>query len=104
MGKNIDLKHKFMDFWNQREGFSIKLERFYDEHEGGMTNERIMQWMEAVYRQGARDMAQDTLDTLGDYACAVSGCEVPLRNPSQGYDAAHGSLMVYYTKVLDEDV
>lgn len=102
MGQNIDLKAKFNEYFNELEGFSLRSERFYEEFESGiMRGGRILEWLEAAYMRGAQDMAQDTLDTLGDYATAVSGIDQPLRTPSEGYDAAHESLMVYYTKVLD---
>lgn len=103
MGQNIDLKAKFKEYFDEMEGYGFRSERFYEEFESGMMRgPRILKWLEAAYMRGARDMAQDTLDTLGDYAAAVAGIEEPLRNPSEGYDAAHESLMVYYTKVLDK--
>lgn len=103
MGKNIDLKAKFQEYFNEQEGLvTLRSERFYDEFESGMMREkRIIKWMEAAYLQGARDMAQDTLHTLGDYACAVAGLEARLIKPEEVYDSAYDSLRVYYTKVLD---
>lgn len=102
MGKNIDLREKFLEYFNELEGFGLRSERFYEEVDAGMMREkRIMQWLEAAYMQGARDMAQDTLNTLGDYACAVSGCKPEVIKPEEVYDRAQNNLMVYYTKVLD---
>lgn len=104
MGKNINLKAKFKDYFNELEGYSFRSERFYAEFESGIMREkRILEWLEAAYLRGAQDMAQDTLDTLGDYATAVAGIDEPKRTPTEGYDAAHESLMVYYTKVLDNN-
>lgn len=85
---NIDLKKEFRKYFNELEGFGIRSERFYDERE-------------AAYIAGARAMAQDTLDTLNDYACAVAGLEPELIKPEIVYDRAHSNLMVYYTKILD---
>lgn len=89
MGKNIDLKAKFKEYFNQP----------------GQPEGLVIKWLEAgleaAYLQGARDMAQDTLNTLGDYACAVAGLEAKLIKPEEVYDCAYDSLMVYYTKVLD---
>ena len=103
MGKNIDLKSKFQDYFNELEGFGLRSERFYEEFESGVMREkRILEWLEAAYLQGARDMAQDTVETLGDYACAVSGCKPEVIKPEEVYDRAQNSLMVYYTKVLDD--
>lgn len=105
MGQNIDLKAKFNEYFNELEGFSLRSERFYEEFESGiMRGGRILEWLEAAYMRGAQDMAQDTLDTLGDYAAAVAGIEEPRRfrfTPSECYDGVHQELMVYYTKVLD---
>ena len=85
---NIDLKKEFRKYFNELEGFGIRSERFYDERE-------------AAYIAGARAMAQDTLDTLSDYACAVAGLEPELIKPETVYDRAEANLMVYYTKILD---
>jgi hypothetical protein len=84
----IDLKKEFRKYFNELEGFGIRSERFYDERE-------------AAYIAGARAMAQDTLDTLGDYACACAGLEPRLIKPETIYDTAESDLMVYYTKILD---
>ena len=102
MGYNIDLRKKFKDYFNELEGFGLRSERFYTEFEAGIMREkRILEWLEAAYLQGARDMAQDTLETLGDYATFVAGIEEVVYTREQAYDAAGDSLMVYYTKVLD---
>jgi hypothetical protein len=84
----MDLKKEFRKYFNELEGFGIRSERFYDERE-------------AAYIAGARAMAQDTLDTLGDYACACAGLEPRLIKPETIYDTAESDLMVYYTKILD---
>ena len=110
MGKNIDLREKFLEYFNEQEGYSFRSERLYDNlawivHNPNCTSikrmEMMTQWLKAAYLQGARDMAQDTLNTLGDYACAVSGCKPEVIKPEEVYDRAQNSLMVYYTKVLD---
>ena len=58
--------------------------------------------VEAAFLAGCRWMAQETLDTLGDYACAVEGLKAQATTPAQKYDDARESLMVYFTKVLDD--
>lgn len=99
---NLDLKAEFREYFNELEGFGIRSERFYAEFEAGIMREkRILEWMEAAYIAGAREMAQDTLDTLGDYACACAGLEPELITPETVYDRAEHSLHVYYTKILD---
>lgn len=103
MGQNIDLNAKFQEYFNEVEGYALRSERFYAEFESGIMREkRILQWMEAAYIAGARKMAQDTLDTLNDYACAVSGCKPEVIKPEEVYDRAHSNLMFYYTQILDE--
>jgi hypothetical protein len=103
MGTNINLKQEFRNYFDGLEGFALRSERFYDEFESGVMREkRILEWLEAAYIAGARKMAQDTLDTLGDYACALSGLKPELIKPEEIYDRAHSNLMVYYTKVLDD--
>jgi len=112
MGKNIDLKEKFLEYFNEQEGYCLRSERLYDDLTIIVSNpfctstrrmEIITKWLEAAYRQGARDMAQDTLDTLGDYACALAGLEPEVIKPEEVYDRAHANLMTYYTKVLDDN-
>ena len=103
------MNDKFSEWLGQPEGFALRSERLeYElgfwvgravpaEHMQGVTS-----WMRAAYVQGCRDTAQDTLDTLGDYACAVSGLEPELIKPEEVYDRAQQNLAVYYTKVLDK--
>lgn len=108
MGQNIDLLKEFDDWLTETRGFSLRSEYLFDDlkHidrvsvEGRMS--RMTKWMQVAYLAGARRMAQDTVDALGDYGTAVAGCETPVRNPTECYDAARDSLMVYYTKVLDD--
>ena len=59
-------------------------------------------WMRQAYKAGARAMAQDMLDTLAQYACAVEGLEPEMLEPCEVYDRARESLFVYATRVLDE--
>jgi hypothetical protein len=112
MGKNIDLKEKFLEYFNEQEGFCLRSERLYDDlifmvFNPGCTSakrmEIITKWMEAAYRQGARDMAQDTVDTLGDYECALAGLEPEVIKPDEVYARARDNLMTYYTQVLDHE-
>lgn len=102
MGANIDLNAKFLEYFNEIEGFSLRGERFYSEFESGsMSKESVLEWLKAAFLRGARDMAQDTVDTLGDYATALAGIDEVVYTREQAYDAAAESLMVYYTRVLD---
>jgi len=99
---NLNLKAEFREYIDELEGFTLRSERFYAEFEAGIMREkRILEWMEAAYIAGAREMAQDTLDTLGDYACACAGLEPRLIKPETVYDQAESDLQVYYTKIFD---
>jgi len=99
----FDLKKEFQKFFNEeQDDFELRSEKFYVYCEAGiMQDKRILEWLEEAYIAGARAMAQDTLDTLGDYACFVAGLEPELIKPEEVYDRAGENLMVYYTKVLD---
>ena len=96
-------KTKFDEWFNESEGFALRSERLeYElgfwvgravpaEHMQGVTS-----WMRAAYAQGCRDTAQDTLDTLGDYACATSGLDPEVLTPEQVYERAQQALAAYY--------
>lgn len=58
--------------------------------------------VEAAFLAGCRWMAQETLDTMGDYATALEGCNPETQTPAKKYDDVRDSLMVYFTKVLDD--
>lgn len=58
MGVNIDLNAKFLEYFNEIEGFSLRGERFYSEFESGMSKESVLEWLKAAYLRGANDMAQ----------------------------------------------
>lgn len=57
--------------------------------------------VEAAFLEGCRWMAQETCDTLGDYATALEGCGPETQTPSHKYDDVRDSLLVYFTKILD---
>lgn len=99
----FDVDQQFHSYVHRLEGYHLLIERLYEEHEAGiMDPKRIIEWLKSSYTQGARDMAQDTLYTLGDYATALAGVEEP-RNPSEGYDNAQESLHNYYTQVFESE-
>lgn len=106
MGKAVDLKEKFKEYFHELEGYGLRSERFYDLLNTCASKEvlaaSMAQWLEAAFIRGARVMAQDTLHTLDDYGTAVAGVAAPLRNPTDCYDAARDSLMVYFTQVLQD--
>ena len=106
MSRNIiDLDKHFDDWFNEPEDFSLRSERFYDSldqftsRQGLIANLNL--WLKAAYLHGVRTAAQDSCDTLRQYATDLEGCDPRFCTPSESYDAAYMGLMVYWTKVLD---
>lgn len=97
MNKEIDLNEKFLEYFHEQESFSLRSERFYNEIDA----KNLSKWLEAAFIQGARVMAQDSLDTLRQYATAMSGIDKPLLNTTQSFDSAADNLMIYYTRIFD---
>ena len=60
----------------------------------------LKECLKSAYLQGCRDTAQDACDTIRDYATALCGVEEKITR-TEGYDSASDSLVVYFTKVLD---
>ena len=95
--KNIDLKEKFQQYFHELEGFGLRSERFYADMQDA---EAMTKWLEAAFVQGARTMAQDTVDTLRDYATAVAGIDDVWYTREKAFDASADNLMTYYTQIL----
>lgn len=108
MKEPYNTKQDFHNWFQELEGFSLRSERFYEilslESKEQQAN-ILVKWLEAAYLQGARDVADETLYTLGCYATAVAGLEEPKYNPSQAYDTAAGSLDQHYDciGIIDND-
>ena len=47
-------------------------------------------------------MADDTLDTLGDYGTAVAGIDEPKYNATQCFDKARENLEDYFDRVIED--
>ena len=56
-----------------------------------------------AFMAAARIVAQDTIETLRDYATACAGLGTESVTPEQIYDRAADNLMVYYTQILNKD-
>lgn len=101
----IDLDKHFDDWFNEPEDFSLRSERFYDSldqftsRQGLIANLNL--WLKAAYLHGVRTAAQDSCDTLRQYATDVAGLQAQLCTPQKKYDDAADGLMVYWTKALD---
>ena len=64
---------------------------------GNTTNiNAIDYWMREAFKAGAKAVANDTLETLEDYACATAGLDAELISPDKVYDRAYSSLEHYY--------
>lgn len=100
--KKFDLREEFLKYMNEVKDFESKSEVLHEYSEAGIMQEkRILEWLEESYIAGARSMAQDTLDILGDYACACAGLEPRLIKPETVYDIVESDLQFYYDKILD---
>ena len=109
--KNIDLKEKFQQYFHEQEGVGLRSERFLDDLATIMSSAQkdimsdpivMTKWLEAAFMQGARVMAQDSLDTLRDYATAVAGINEVCYTSEQAFDASADNLMIYYTQILQD--
>ena len=96
MGRNIDLDTHFFVWLNEPEGFHIRAERL-DELKDP---EVAIKWLRAAYILGARTIANDTIDALGDYATAMAGV-YSLSTPSAAYDIAAENLSKYYQQIFE---
>ena len=102
---NIDLKEKFQQYFHEQEGFGLRSERFYADIESQRLKEDsvlMKTWLEAAFIQGVRTAAQDTVDTLRDYATAVAGIDDVYYTRTKAFDVAADNLMVYYTQILQD--
>jgi hypothetical protein len=104
--KNIDLKEKFQQYFHEPEEFGLRSERFYDLLDVGGVQPALAAsmklWLEAAFIQGARTMAQDTVDTLRDYATSVAGFELVYYTSEKAFDMSADNLMTYYTQILQD--
>ena len=100
MNKNINLDREFVKWFFEDAYPCVGKNRA----QTFLVNEKGQRdyWMRLAYMAGARAMAQDMLDTLADYACAVEGLEPEMLEPCEVYDRARETLFAYVTRVLDK--
>ena len=108
MSEIFNVDKAFDEYFNEVENYGLRSERFFEDVQHAFVKgdtEVIVKWMKASFEMGARAMAQDTVDTLYEYAAAVAGCTVeePMQ-PEHAFDSAAESLLVYYAdiKILGE--
>jgi hypothetical protein len=103
---NLDLQESFDLYFNELEGFGLRSERFLESLSAFTSKDALAAsmtlWLKAAYIRGARDMAQDTLDTLQDYGTACAGVDPAKYSLTDCFDKAHANLHIYYTQVLQD--
>ena len=63
----------------------------------GTTNVNVIDyWMREAFKAGAKAASDDTLNALGDYACAVSGLEPESITPDKVFERVQINLKDYY--------
>lgn len=104
MNKNINLDREFIRWFYEEQYPELGSNRAQAQAMGmeGISVDVRDYWMREAYKQGARAMAQDVLDTLADYACAVEGLEPEMVTPAEIFDRARENLFCYTTRVLNE--
>ena len=99
-GKVFDLTDGFDEYIDEQENFCSRLERFLNDAETADAT-TMVKWLEAAYRQGAHDMAQDTLAALQDYGTFCAGVDEGMYSLSDCFDKAYDNLSVYFGEVFD---
>lgn len=104
MPEVTDYEEEFNAWFHENDGFILRSERLYIDLNKFRTREAqaasMVLWLQAAYKQGAKDAAQDAAGTLRQYATALSGVEPEMVTPEQQYDKAADSLDVYFKDVL----
>lgn len=105
MSQIIDLDKRFDDWFNELEAFGLRSERFFDSLDQFKSKESLQAnliiWLKAAYLHGVRVAAQDSVETLYDYATACAGLEPKLSTPEEDYDRSAEALNAYWSNVLD---
>lgn len=104
--QQIDLDAKFNEWFQENEGFALRSERFYDSLTQFKTTDALASslvlWLKAAYMHGVVTAAQDSSDTLLDYATALAGCPPEQKTPTESYDESARNLIQYWDGVLKE--
>lgn len=106
--QECDLLARFDEYFNELEGYGLRSERFYDDMKYAKTahcknrDELLKYWLRAAYLMGARQMATETLDVLGDWGTAMAGVREPLCNPTEKFDEVAAELELFYRDTFTE--
>jgi hypothetical protein len=103
MVKQYNLKERFNSYLDEIENYGMRWERLDDEYHSGMSKKRLLEWLEAAYHRGAKDIANDTLDTLRIYGTAVAGLNDKLYNATEAFDSSADNLKVYYDLMFKDE-
>lgn len=105
--KQIDIRAKFQEWFQENEGYALRSERFYDSLTQFKTTESLASslilWLESAYMHGVETAATDSCDALLDCATALAGCHHESKTPAQSYDEAAKSLIEYWKEALGDD-
>jgi hypothetical protein len=105
MPQTIDLDKRFDDWFNELESFGLRSERFFDSLDQFKSKEglqaNLILWLKAAYLHGVRVAAQDSVETLLDYATACAGLEPKLSTLEEDYDHSAEALNTYWRGVLE---
>jgi hydroxypyruvate isomerase len=97
---------KFYDWFGELDNETLRCEKLYHDLSLYRTNEqqaaKVVQWLKAAYDQGVRDAAQDSVDTLRQYATALAGIRVEESDFSEIYDHCAVNLASYWHETLNK--
>lgn len=100
----FDLDEQFEEWLNGHQDFSLRSEYLHNDLDNCSDKMAVvLKWLRAAYKQGARDLANDTVYTLGCYATALSGLDDKCYTRSSAYDAAQESIEHYYKGILENE-
>lgn len=102
MTKILDLQKAFNEYFLELEGYHLRCERFYNDVEMAPPD-RMVEWMQAAFMEGARAMANDTIDTLRDYGTSMAGIDSLVYTPTEAFDMAAENLEPYFRQLFDKD-
>lgn len=108
MSQVIDLDKCFDDWFNELEVFGLRSERFFDSLDQFKSKEglqaNLIIWLKAAYLHGVQVAAQDSVETLLDYATACAGLEPKLSTLEEDYDRSAKELNIYWCDVLGSTI
>lgn len=100
----IDKDQEFNKWFHENEVTGLRSDRLMDGLEVSDSKVALYSNVELLlkcaFEAGMRTAAQDSCDTLRDYATFLAGIDTPLRTLTESYDNSAQSLMLYWTSVF----